>query len=323
MKISVEKLLGVKKIISHGNCADGIVAAMICACAYNYIESPLNIEFMSYNTDEHNSLNHEPGMMFVDFTPRYDKWNDFRDVGTIIIDHHETPKKFISGDNVLFADKKESGALLCYNNVLVPLTHGIINNSVLENYSKLANLISIYDTWQEDHIDWDEAQYVTHGVLTLGTSYCLDIAYGREPLNLGIIRTVGKRVLKKALNKAELVGKNSMFRKVGPYTIAYYNNTEKLSSEIGNYLGDKCDFSVGYGISREDNQNKIITSFRSRNGYDTSKITSMLGGGGHRAASGASFFFDQSLPDIKFMIEKIEFLVKHFSMQDIENIINS
>ena len=57
---------------------------------------------------------------------------------------------------------------------------------------------------------------------------------------------------------------------------------------IGEALGDKVDVVVIYNVALENGKMKMQCSFRSRKGFDTRKISTRFGGGGHVGSSGAA-----------------------------------
>lgn len=313
----MKNFLNVKRILSHKTCADGTFSAMVCNAAIRPLNPNLEIDFMFHKSDEHVNLVAEPGLMFIDFTPPYPRWDEFKKCGTIIIDHHATTEPYIGDENLVY-ESGVSGALLCYKHVMLPLAKewGHITDEQLRKWEEYATLISIYDTWNKSHPDWGRANDVTQGVLNFGSVLCLDLSIsGNPPFEL--MESIGRSVRQKINTKARYVGDGSIFRNCCGVSIAYYNNTEKITSEVGEYLGNTCDFSVGYTITSESGINKILISFRSRSGFDVSVLASKLGGGGHKGAAGANISYGSSIPNLENFFQTIELLVQDYVLTNI------
>lgn len=326
MTINIDLLEKVQKIVSHHNCADGTVSAMLCVAAFRSLRPSMDIEFSYYNDKQHDSIKPEPGLMFVDFTPPYAKWPEFRDVGTIVLDHHKSAKPHIVGSNVIFGDgKTESGASLCFKHVLEPMAkkHGHISCFEMPSWKYLSELICIYDTWQQDSKYWQEACNITQGILFLGHKECLHMVRSGK-LDIPLLEGIGQRWNKRIKNKARAVAESAVIRDYNGFKIAVYNNTEKITSEVGDELGDKADFSIGYSIHQDGGRIKMLCSFRSRGGFDTTLISRPLGGGGHPGASGALIDIGVGeFPDIERQFRNIANIARNSMNQLVDNVINS
>lgn len=305
--IEIDSILKVRKIISHKTCADGTAAAMICHAAISPLILGVEINFMFYKTKEHDEIPAEPGLMFIDFTPPYSRWEEFKACGTIIIDHHKTTAPYINGENVVF-DPTKSGALLCYENVMAPLVakYNHVNPELLCKWREFAEYISIYDTWQKTSPSWDDANDMTQGVLTFGDKLCLET----PTPDFDLIKKIGNRVRHKVQSKAKHIGDGALYQEFNGIKVAFYNNSEKITSEIGEYLRDKCTFSVGYSIIREDGKNRMLLSFRSNDDFDVSKIALAMGGGGHKGAAGTSLNFGDKIPSLEVLFQTIALVLK-------------
>jgi uncharacterized protein len=92
------------------------------------------------------------------------------------------------------------------------------------------------------------------------------------------------------------------FKKIikGKYTVAVLNNTCISATPVGKYVIDNynVDFCMIWTIDKKNN--KYIISFRS-NEVDVGQIAKLLGGGGHKLASGVSL--DKKKVDIDDLFE--------------------
>lgn len=318
--IPIEKLEQVQQIVSHYNCADGTVAAMICVAALQPIKPDIEVEFSLYNDKQHGEIEPVPGLMFVDFTPPYAKWEAFRDVGTIVLDHHASARPHISGENVVFGDSTtESGALLCYRHVLVPMVekYGHISEFSMLAWKYLSELICVYDTWQQKNPRWDMACDLTQGVLFFGHKECLKMARLLYP-DVPLFEKVGHRWNRRIANKAKQVAETALIRDYYGLKIAVYNNTEKITSEVGNLLGNQADFSIGFQTMVNSGSTKMVISFRSRGWFDTTCLSVPLGGGGHFGASGVLLDIGPGiLPDIEKWFQTIAKMALDWTLNNV------
>jgi hypothetical protein len=315
VNITTEDLEKVNHIVSHYNCADGTVSAMICSVALSVVSPSPKIDFEYYQTKQAQEMPALPGMMFVDFTPPLKRWHEFRDVGTIVVDHHSSAMDHVTGDKVIFdRENSMSGALLCYHHVMLPMAekHGHINAFALDQWKYLATHISIYDTWQQKHERWGVACDLTQGVLWLGIKAMMVMAASKRP-DLDLIYRIGHRWNDRVLNKARQMCDTAIYRTHAGLTFGYVNNTEKITSEIGDLLGEKVDVVVIYNIALEDGKIKMQCSFRSRKGFDTRRIATRFGGGGHVGSSGSAIVIDSL--DLTSTFESIE----HYATLNIES----
>lgn len=63
--ITIDKLHAVTTVITHADCADGLVSAMLLKDALPGV----TFRFLHHETAEHLGLVAEPGMLFADFSP--------------------------------------------------------------------------------------------------------------------------------------------------------------------------------------------------------------------------------------------------------------
>lgn len=183
-----EILRTIKKTIVHDSCPDGLAAAMIVKDALPDVK----IEFVQYNTKRHMTMEPEPGVMFVDFTPWAEREKEpphaltarglelakaWVDAGAIVLDHHEGAADLVAlfGERGMYGKNEhaESGAELACKQVWWPVMSGTdIFCEWREEVSALhrlrfgrdhtgvcdfASLAGIRDTWQKGSRKWREA----------------------------------------------------------------------------------------------------------------------------------------------------------------------
>lgn len=336
MSISIDDLKKVRKLVSHYNCADGTVSAMVCKTAFQLLGTDVEITFDTYNSPTHDKLVPESGIIYVDFTPPYAQWEEFRNNGTIVIDHHASARKHIQGDKVIFGDGTESGAYLCFKHILVPVVNhlrsqespdDIKDNIILTEWDYFCRHISLYDTWQKGKVNddvWEEACNLTQGVIFCGEKALLEDATAHKRVDIDLLRMIGKRWNKRAVNKARHVADNADFRQMGSYKVALYNNTEKITTEIGDILGDHSDFSVGYSTFVQEGTHRLLLSFRTRGTFDTTVLSKHFGGGGHAGASGCLInTYSHMAPDLEYWFRAVEKRVTDHEMGTIQLVIDS
>jgi oligoribonuclease NrnB/cAMP/cGMP phosphodiesterase (DHH superfamily) len=292
MTFSVERLRAIKTIISHETCADGLASAMILKAAL----PEAKVRFVKYNSEEHEKLEAEEGMIFCDFAPHKTRTQDFIAVNAIVLDHHAKEVVEPFGESGVFADKDVepgvSGAMLAYRHVYLPL----LGES--EMVSDFANICGIYDTWQTKSPLWEKSREYTEVLFFLPKKVWLnepifpnyrDTWDGR--MGLGHILVEKKDwTVKKALEEAYRAT-------VGPLKVIMVQDTTAIN-EIAEAAGSEVDIVAGFRYYMEDNSNredwcegfaknaKFKVSLRSRKDFNVRELALHYGGGGHvKAAS--------------------------------------
>lgn len=112
-----------------------------------------------------------------------------------------------------------------------------------------------------------------------------------------------------ALSRIENISSNRVAVSIVPYSFIKEKNILEVSisaGSISSILRKAGEFDI-VGALIEEKPNKVKLSFRTKdaNTYDVSKLAVALGGGGHKAAAGASL--DMPLEDAKrIVVEKIK-----------------
>ena len=303
MGIPVDKLLAIETIVVHGNCPDGLSAAII-------LDDVLPGREIIHAIHKVTPLEAKPHMLFCDISPPRERAEEFRKAGTIVLDHHKSVKDLVASFELhAFGDEKDdpgvSGAVLAYREVWLPLIqdhpshrhypgvhmqHGDFQPDVVERFARLAG---IRDTWQRQDPAWHEACVQGEAVTFYPVSYWLN-----TPHPLGMLRRNNRILLQDRL----AVGTISLERKLeGAHRtskqLLYFTSSKgtKVAVAPNMWTSDAADLSkpdtqlfIGFGYTVEQGQKRLLISTRSRNGYDCSKFCVFYGGGGHTGAAGCT-----------------------------------
>lgn len=289
--LPIDALKSVRQIITHARCPDGRASAIILHSALPDAE----IREMAYGTPEHNALRAEPGMLFCDFTPPKDRLGDFVAEGSIVLDHHVRDLVSPFGDLGIFGEneKGESGAVLAFQHVLVPLNTplprpGSTASAFFSAAESLAVLSAVRDTWQRGSDLWDRACELA-GVLRFVP---LD-----DLLKMGIrgvtmlAADLGPILAKKQREAASEASANAVVHTIAGRKVAIVPSVS-LTSDVADIAG--ADIVAGFDYAQEaaGNRIRLIVSLRGRNGVDVRAIAQRHGGGGHVPAAGFSLPVD-------------------------------
>ena len=292
-----DRLLKVTKVISHRSCPDGTMAALICAAGFQAENLAPEIEFMQYGTPEEEALKPEPGQLFIDITPPPKRWKEWKDVDPIVLDHHETRQHITEGLGGVFGYPEYSGASLAFMHVLVPLWERVspkpyVRMPSLEDWARFSVLAQIRDNWQTEDPAWLEAASFAQGLMFHGSR---DLLKEVEDtcLNLDEVLKIGTKAYERILRKAKYVAASSYVKEVSlkgeSYKLAFFNTTEKNTSEVSHHLidVDKCDLAVSFFSLYQGGGLKIVVSLRTNERLNARKIAEVFeGGGGHPRAAG-------------------------------------
>jgi hypothetical protein len=279
-----EELVEVKEVNSHAFCPDGTSAAMICLAAFAAVGRVPEVKFVTYDTVDHDGAVAGPGQLWVDITPPRKRWEDWRESGAIVLDHHETSKDVVNSLGGVYGGPDDSGASLAFRNVMRILCP---DRDDIEKWAKFAYLCMVRDTWKDTSPDWEEAGAVANA-LSFYTQKALLISASNGSLDLNEIIRFGKVLIKKAEGKAFRLAETSTFVGAGGLKFGFFNCTERLISETGHELLDKkgCDVAVGFYYTNESGNTDLCVSFRSRKGgFPVNKLAEHFKGGGHQPAA--------------------------------------
>ncbi len=279
MKASL--LRGIRTIVSHADCPDGIASALILKGAL----PDTRVIFVEHGTPEYQSLEAEPHMLFCDIVPPSARADAFRAAEAIVLDHHQAARDLILsfGERGVFADENEepgvSGALLAYREVWVPLQGDD------DGTQRFAELAGVRDTWQTASPDWERSCVQSAALLFYGFAGLKNAALTDEQL------AVGERLVAKRRTTAKLTAKKKWFRMTDE--VAIYNDRDRLLSDVAQLIFEQhpaiglvCGFH--YKVT-SDGKMLLVFAMRGRkDGVDVAAIAKAHGGGGHTSAAGFS-----------------------------------
>jgi oligoribonuclease NrnB/cAMP/cGMP phosphodiesterase (DHH superfamily) len=298
-KFSADKLRGVTDVYFHENCPDGSAAALICAAAFKAAGTRPKFRSLQYDTELMNKLEPRPGQLFVDITPPKARWGEWENVQPIVLDHHETAKVVTEGLGGVYAtNEKHSGAMLALEEVFDPLVAGF-DESLRTAWKNLAQLAMIRDTWKKESPLWRDACALAMALLFDGSKCLIEKAQEHGPnillpgghLFLDQYLGLGHKLLENNDRRVEKLAK-SAYRETysfdKEYEAAYFNCTEKIVSDVANFLIDNgCNLAVGYFFLFEDGANRCQVSLRTDGTLSARRIAERFpNGGGHERAAG-------------------------------------
>ena len=264
------------------------------------------------------SLVPAPGYLFCDIVPHVlmkdalidgatRKVNDlealqpWRDVGTIILDHHKGVQDVIQsfGDLACFGDEKTEpgvcGAVLAYRHVWRVMKSGqpddVFTRQSVQIAEDFATLAGIVDTWVRDHPRWSEARIQASMLGFYPAEHWLSIpspfkSFGTAPSMWEERRSIGRllmdrndRTVKKAVE-----GSHKFTSPKGTRVVTF--NNLKAASDAAELLGSEADLIVGFSYIVEGGVPKMLFSTRSHTTFDCLAFAKSNGGGGHTRAAG-------------------------------------
>jgi hypothetical protein len=277
----VSKLREITHIISHRGCPDGIGSVMVV----QDVLPDIKVTYLDHNTFEHINLKPEPNMLFCDFIPHQNNIQAFFDQEAIILDHHNSNKILIQDYRyAIFADAVEqpgiAGTNLAFNEVWIPL---IAQAKSSQNDVRLfSKLIGIRDTWQRRDPAWDAATAHSFAIKFFDSSH-----WERHvPKLTSMEMNIGNVIF----NRLKLIVKSSDSKCIKynykDYKLCYIPLYDQYFSDCAEYLLENGnDIVIGFNYIFEDGKQKLDVSLRSFK-VDVGNLASLLGGGGHRKASG-------------------------------------
>lgn len=284
--IDPQLLKGIRTIVSHADCPDGIASALILRGALPGAE----VTFVEHNTPEQNELPATEGMIFCDVVPPRERAAEFVEAGAIVLDHHRGARDVVEafGERGVFADEDAepgmSGAPLAHREVWCALREDD------ERVRRFATLAGIRDCWLTDHPDFEEAAAQAAALLFFGYEALADQIPADGPPHIGEPQLeVGRRQRAQRMAAAAETAERKLHR-LRP-EVAVYNDRDRLLSDVAGLALDTdprlrvvCGFH--YKVT-SDGAMLLVCSLRSRSGdVDVAAIAKAQGGGGHTSAAG-------------------------------------
>lgn len=307
-----ELLDGITRIVTHGNCPDGLASAMVL----RDVLPAAKIEFVNHNTDNYDNLKATPGMIFCDIVPPLHRIDEFIDVNAIVLDHHISAKDIVLrfGERGVYASEHDepgvSGAVLAFREVWLPLSYrSYIAKGEAEYFAMLAG---IRDTWQKHSELWDESNYQSSILMFYDPDHWLN--------NSGFLSDkdyeLGKIIYDNRIKKAKKIAKNCVRFSYNGRDIAVFNDSDKITSDVADLLkNENISIVAGFNLIESDNDTnlpKIIFSLRSCDDIDVSELAQWINplGGGHTNAAGFSWNIKEDIdsPFTFFKDKVIKFL---------------
>lgn len=305
--VDVEKLAQVRTLITHRRegalCPDAVAAAIVVRDVLPQIA----IRFVSYG-EELALLKPTPGMLFVDIAPSPERAVAFREVGAIVLDHHETAREVVEsfGDNGVYADRYAepfvSGAMLAFREVWTPLAYRkgqrpgnhYTEGRGASGVHRLAFLAGVADNHvtgssaYEDACEqaaalafWPFESFPAPAFDSYGTGQAL-----REMLAIG---KVLRRKQKAETTRLVKIGSRFTTERGTRVVVVPSRETADAAEEIGGDADVVVGFSFGLSASGLPT---MIVSTRSLTTFDCGEFCKANGGGGHLRAAGFEFELD-------------------------------
>jgi oligoribonuclease NrnB/cAMP/cGMP phosphodiesterase (DHH superfamily) len=292
---------GVNRIVTHGNCPDGMGSAVILRCVFPGIEP----EFYHHKQPEYLNLVPEEGMLFCDITPPEHRAEDFVSVNPIVLDHHKGVEHIVGlyGERGVFADESKepgvSGTTLAFREILEPYIRKVFTKlqnpqKALQKAGEFARLAGVRDTWQKQDPDWESACHQAAMLTFYPWEHWADRA-ASEMFNPYYSQAfsdemdVGQNIYAKRMKDATKCIKNSIVFKSCGYKVAVFNDPDRLCSDVAEmHRQNGVDVVAGFYYVDDGEGPNIIYSIRCNEKFNVQTMASSLGGGGHSKAAGFS-----------------------------------
>lgn len=281
-------------VFYHFPCLDGFASAMAFHLKWPDVNLiPINYGSNTRKTVLDNVIGNNSTIVFADFFPGVETI-ELLVHGTnrkiIVLDHHKSAEKdarvlFDTGVISGIFDMDRSGAGICWD-----VLHGTPR-------PKMINYIEDRDIWK-----WKYGK-VSKFFHTFIASHYFDFNIWEDILNkteddtfLQSYLKEGEAIERKHMKDIrELIDNCTQWRKICGHTVPVVNIPYTHGSETGNLLLDIYPYApfVAYYIDMDGYRKWGFRSEDHR--VDVSEIAKLLGGGGHKNASGAELPFDSEL----------------------------
>jgi oligoribonuclease NrnB/cAMP/cGMP phosphodiesterase (DHH superfamily) len=292
MKLKYVK--NIKRIITHGNCPDGMASAILLYAALG-----IKPEFHFHGTDEFENLEVTPNTLFCDICPPKHLVDAFVEADGVVLDHHKGVQDLVAqfNDRGVFADEKEnpgvSGALLAYREVFKPSgAYGFMRRSACD----FAEMAGVRDTWQKSDERWLKSCHQASALTFYSLDYWMEKirkgAENGETKTFDFIEEmrVGKTIFDNRMKKARVAAKDAFITQVGDMNVAIFNDQDRLTSDVSEVLReDGVNLISGFYYSQYSSNSAspmLCYSLRSDGTFDVKEFAKSLEGGGHSKAAG-------------------------------------
>lgn len=303
MSLTIDKLRAIKTVITHADCADGLVSAMLLRDA---LGPNVSFRFLHHETAEHRELPAEPGMLFADFSPPEARAQEFVDAGALVLDHHRTARGVVEafGENGVFGDEATEpgvcGATLVHKHVWGPMQVGISTPFAVAGFAhSLATLAGVRDTWQRSDPRWREACIQHHVLMFIPRERWMNVQLARVAEEWHLHVVLGSLLQEKQdeATRNVIAGAYRFTTSRGTRVVVFEGLRQ--TSDAAESIGSDADLVIGFGFRVERDgimqKPKMMLSLRSHTTFDCAVMAMAHGGGGHTKAAGFSRELDHEL----------------------------
>ena len=284
--IDVEVLKGVRTIVTHAGCADGVASALILKDALPDAE----VFFVQYDTPDWRGLSARarmrPTVLFCDMTPPAEDAHFFIEDGAVVLDHHRGARELVAqfGDRGVYADEEAepgvSGALLAFNEVWIQLVNWNYDRAC--RIKEFATLAGIRDTWERSSSRWEEACAQAAALRFWPWEDLEGLSLTGETFASRL--DIGPVLLRKEAAEVEKAIQEAYYFKVRDLSCAAFEGLH--TSDVADQLAAvDVDLVLGWHYAHRGGP-KLAVSVRSRGELSALRLARRHGGGGHERAAG-------------------------------------
>lgn len=288
-------LEGVRTIVTHENCSDGVASALILVDAI----PAARVCFVQHNTTGLRDLPAEPGMLFCDIVPPRERVAEFVDAGAIVLDHHRGAREIVEafGPRGVFADEVRepgvSGATLAFRKVWIQIrgSNGL-NRPVVERFATLAG---IRDTWQRPDPRWAEASAQAAALRFWPWENLRDALWKGGWSAVETMLAIGPVLVAKDAERDKVLIREAYRFEAGGHRVACFEGLQ--TSDVAEALAGEIDLVLGWHYAIVDGAAKMMISLRGRGSFPLLDFAKRHGGGGHTQAAGFQIAVPPASPD--------------------------
>jgi len=291
-----EKLLGIRRVVVHKDCPDGLASALLIAdaLAERWAKpdgKDVQIDFIHNKTPEHLALGPEPGLLLCDIAPHPDRAKDFAaSEEVIVLDHHIAAREIVQACPLgVYAAESTglSGASLAFQEVWDRIHPHRARLELRDRVETVALLASIRDTFQREHPRWTEACGQAEVMRFYGDPkhwpfdhVFEDAAFWRQRMTLGPV------LLERRAAAVQRDIANGMRFTTEAGTRVLLLNGLGQASDVADALSGKVDLVIGFLYSAETGTPLLIVTARSgTSDFNCAALCKAYGGGGHTGSA--------------------------------------
>lgn len=291
MNLQRADLEAVRTIVVHENgpgspCPDGVASAILLRDALPNAE----VLFASYDTIA--QIPPRPGTLFCDITPSAPGW---READPIVLDHHEKQREltqsfqrslYLSGPGI-------SGATLAHDNVW-RIMRADLESSIAEEAERFAATAAVRDSWHKDSPSWEESCRQAEALRFWPWK-----AWPADPFcsSAGMFQrmlAIGDTLWDKRLERSRHLADRAFYFTSSERATRVAIISSLETSDVADIVSADVLVGFGYWYDAKAQALRLTLSLRARGAYDVGALAKSLGGGGHRAAAGATIDVDSN-----------------------------